>query len=156
MNLLDNELVQKYFGCHPAHNHAGELGVKCRNEQAMAVLTAMQQPIRESDLYLSLNDRYTSELLKWTVPDPIDLFHGFQLRLPNKFQTEKHDKYKCDCRLEAVKPEPKTEPQPRRRELLEERIFELAKNRGHYDFKGGTTLFYQALCALVTLAREEK
>lgn len=153
MNLLDNDLVQKYFGCEISksanvHIHEGA----CDSEVALKVLTAMQQPICESDLYLRLNDRYISELLKWTVPDPIDFFHGFQLRLPNKFQTEKHDK----CRLEAVKPESKTEPQPHRRELLEERIFELAKNRGHYDFKGGTTLFYQELCTLVTLAREEK
>ncbi len=91
-SILGNELVFKYFGCHPAHNHYGEYGIKCRNEQAMKILEAMHQPIRKEERYLELNP-YGETLEKIAENSNLDHCAHFDcLRLPDSFQPAREQK----------------------------------------------------------------
>lgn len=80
MTILDNELVRKYFSAFG-------------NGETMAerVLTAMQEPIKKGDKYLQLANGEWREM-EWGLPKTITGFHGFDLRLPSRFQAqEKRD-----------------------------------------------------------------
>lgn len=88
-DILDNELVKRYFGegqCQrdltmfclavKSSDHAGCI--------APRVLRAMQEPIQKGERYLAIQDNAF-----WVVEccDPCSvIFHPFMLRLPDRFQ----------------------------------------------------------------------
>lgn len=92
MNILDNELVRKYFGSD--HN----FNCDCSSWEHRALLsesliTAMQQPIRKGDRaleYFVSMDKWQE--IVWSLT-PSEGYHPVFLRLPDRFQGEKE----CDC-----------------------------------------------------------
>jgi len=172
MNILDNETVRKYFGCHPQHNHWGEFGAKCRNEQAMAILEAMHQPLRKGERYLNQANR-TDWILIEDCPKDINDWHPFALRLPDKFQEQGKEEhvhwFQCACgafKWHGVTQEPEPPKcgcpdfdypgaQPNVINPVEAKIKEIAG----YAFPGMTNAkeaFMPRLRELVELARTSK
>lgn len=98
MNILENELVRKYFGCHcpPEQNTlAGYHPENCSDKAiALRILQAMQEPIKKGESYLNSANKND-----WIRLDdcPIDIedFHPFGLRLPDQFQSPKPSTAKC-------------------------------------------------------------
>lgn len=96
MNLLDNELVRKYFGDCFYKNCPMASTITHKREPCMAhgVLSAMQQPIRKGERYLG----YFFITEEWQVDDAPqnnnDPFHPAMLRLPDAFQ--KQEKHNCE------------------------------------------------------------
>ena len=105
MSILDNELIQKYFGC----TSLTRTPHVCRQIAAERVLLAMEQPITKGIRYLSIS------LLPDSQPAIAEIrcgeyslecfgFHPRALRLPEEFQekpaeTEMQKKIKelSDC-----------------------------------------------------------
>lgn len=91
MTLLDNELVQRYFGC------TGKDDYERASATAFLILQAMQEPIKKGDKYLridEINGVYEMVLDRdFNFPS----FHPFNLRLPDRFQ-----KQGCDCKCHSV------------------------------------------------------
>lgn len=93
MNILENELVRKYFMRQdlrtPTHH------------MAVAILNAMQQPIRRGDLYLSALVQFQQgcQVQTWTYDSEWDGFHPMALRLPDAFQKPESTSRKCGCGL---------------------------------------------------------
>ena len=90
MNLLENELIKKYFGCYKkdCQNRGDE-------EMACNVLHAMQEPIKKGDKFL-FNERVDI----WTEQTENcedNYFHPFRLRLPDAFQEKKEESLPCGC-----------------------------------------------------------
>jgi hypothetical protein len=102
-NILDNELVRKYF--------AFDLEGKEYDQSSIAacVLHAMQEPIRKGERYLgwpsyTTVNQWTEQVCGEHEITPID-FHPFQLRLPDRFQKRecKAGFLKCqDCGEEII------------------------------------------------------
>lgn len=99
MDILENELVKKYFGCHcpPMANVYGDIHQKnCSPEAtAMRVIQAMQEPIKKDELVL---ERFCSKEEEWQVmksPKDFDAdIHSAFLLLPPRFQ--KSEEKKCE------------------------------------------------------------
>lgn len=86
MDVLDNELVQKYFKCD------NSIGCLCAQwpVQSMSwhILEAMQEPTNAGDRMLYLNsDTLGGMWIEETIATANVLyFHPFTLRLPDRFQ----------------------------------------------------------------------
>jgi hypothetical protein len=77
MNLLDNELVKKYFCYEPAGGWA------------YRVLEAMHQPIAKGERYLWISSEGKEAEKVFTADVAVfEKYHPFFLRLPDRFQTE--------------------------------------------------------------------
>lgn len=168
MNILDNDLVKKYFGCgeseHPIYHQCNE-----PRTLALAIIKAMQEPIRKGDKYLTnsaITDihRYGDFDREMTALDDIQYpFHPFHLRLPDQFQTAgkkecaclEHHCY-CLCHGNFCKKCDKqiyNEPQP---DAVEEKIKEIVwgiNNKKGFEFPSGSHLV-ASLRELVRLAQE--
>ena len=89
MNLLDNELVKKYFACDvikgPWCGICGTGHPYTCGRVALRILDSMQQPIKNGERYLrAYND---GKVVECVLSDgSYDLFHFGDLRLPDKFQ----------------------------------------------------------------------
>ena len=107
MEILDNELVQKYFGCQ-------KYGIQVHTElcwklvPAFDVLRAMQEPIRKGERYLYWTSKGLFELI---ATADIDFSGGIYMRLPDRFQTAGKKTCDCDCH-DFNKPHPCTCDQP--------------------------------------------
>lgn len=99
MNILENEMVRKYFWCN-IENHdyiypeTGGRICACRKTMAMRILQSMQQPIKKGEQYLNI---LAFDPAEWYVYDQqsydIDeSLHLYCLRLPDRFQ-----KQECEC-----------------------------------------------------------
>lgn len=101
MNLLENELVKKYFGnrhesCPPGCNYGHE------EKMAYRILAAMQEPIKKGERYLFIqnyevpgsNSSGYQEILEIESGYDYNIFHPLFLRLPSGFQTP--EKEECD------------------------------------------------------------
>lgn len=91
MNLLENELVKKYFGnrhesCPPGCNYGHE------EKMAYRILAAMQEPIKNGERCLNIFGKEPIEDI-WNGEMKLDL-HAYILRLPSGFQTP--EKEECD------------------------------------------------------------
>lgn len=99
-NILDNELVCKYFG------EITDPGI-WKYEIAYNILQAMQEPIRRIDKYLCIHrNEKTGEISFCEARGNISLenhWHPECLRLPDKFQHQ-HD-WKCECGAGLIVPE---------------------------------------------------
>lgn len=88
MNILENELVKKYFG----HN--------CRSEQcpescmSMAILSAMQEPIKKGDHYLAILKPNVITEYKADAEHDSNITY-LHLRLPTRFQLP--ERKNCCC-----------------------------------------------------------
>lgn len=96
MNLLDNELVRKYFGCdlrgvQTLCDHFNQQN--CDKSTSYRILQSLQEPIKKGERYLNFNgnmDLYEEAMTKeLTCPS----FHPMALRLPDRFQ--KQEKPSC-------------------------------------------------------------
>jgi hypothetical protein len=90
MNVVDNELVRKYFGAGMGLSITKEFKLP---DVAYNVLMAMQQPIAKGERYLLID----SEVISEKVADSNSLDHTKHLgalRLPDRFQTKD-----CPCLL---------------------------------------------------------
>jgi len=90
MNILENELIRKYFGWS-----MGPTSVELDDMRiAYFVLAAMQEPIKKGDRYLSI-DQYgnVTESSQSSETGWAD-YHPSALRLPQRFQTP--EKKECD------------------------------------------------------------
>lgn len=96
-DILENELVQKYFSCE-AHEIQCRNGLDSRDHMAFRVLASMRGPIHKGE-----------KVLRWDVKGPFaeakfyeiyfegELgggFHPYELVLPDRFQAGKKE---CDC-----------------------------------------------------------
>lgn len=90
MNILDNELVRKYF-------YEGDHYLMTDR-----ILEAMQQPIKKGDKYLNLF--ISGEILEHVSEYAFPAFHSWALRLPDRFQPkdEVEEKLKEILRLIRV------------------------------------------------------
>lgn len=90
MNILENSLVVKYFGCGCKAEKTN-----CPERMAYRVLQAMQEPIRKGEKFLSL---YADGTLNEAMADKDDdkIWHSDLLRLPDQFQTER-EPYCSEC-----------------------------------------------------------
>jgi hypothetical protein len=89
MNLLDNELIKKYFGsrhesCPPECNYGHE------EKMASRILAAMEEPIKNGDKYLDIHDLSNVKKAAFDLGG----LHTETLKLPSRFQTP--DKKECD------------------------------------------------------------
>jgi hypothetical protein len=90
VDILDNELVRKYFGEDNKFFH---------EDIAVRVLRAMQEPIRKGERVLE----FFVEPERWKdaiyVYDGVSLnqFHPMFMRLPDRFQTAEKKECKCTC-----------------------------------------------------------
>lgn len=102
MNILDNELVLKYFECieneHPNRTVSGSAITNHNCTQAMAerVLLAMQEPIIQGEKYLAWNRVMQTVNERIMSPASGGSVYDLNLRLPDKFQNQKPDKV-CEC-----------------------------------------------------------
>jgi|HubBroStandDraft_5_1064220.scaffolds.fasta_scaffold149361_2 hypothetical protein len=89
-DILDNELVRKYFS-----GDAGE-------HSAEKVLRAMQEPIRKGELYLSALVQWDQgcQVQRFDAAITWDGFHPNALRLPDRFQATKE----CDAEMQTSCP----------------------------------------------------
>lgn len=123
MDLLENELVLKYFGCRvlcsEAHftNMAYDEHERCISTR---VLQSMQEPIKKGERFINCHgpngNGQTSESVNETgqwygYQEP---WHPYYLRLPDRFQ--KQECVHCFCRIkrkccycEEAKPSPEKE-----------------------------------------------
>lgn len=88
MNILDNELVRRYFWCNPGC----ESWESHYSHMAHRVLLAMQEPIRKGERYLYWSLDYPESWVEQTQTNDDDSFHPLKLRLPDRFQ-----KRECEC-----------------------------------------------------------
>lgn len=182
MNLLDNELVRKYFspncGCITSDNKNED----CMGKFASGVLDAMQQPIRKGERLLCVSG-CESEILavyesvadkRWD--DRRSGFHAFWLRLPDAFQKPKgcqHDSYSfmcTNCGKPFEQPIGKPAPSPEgceggeavyyrnnAKDAVEEKIVEirgLGRSGSHFEMEADQ--LEKHLRDLVRIARETK
>lgn len=87
-NLLDNELIRKYFRAE-ACIHVPLSGT-CDGCIALRILCAMQEPIRKGESYLNFANQSDWILLR-DCPQEQNSFHPWGLRLPSRFQPEKKE-----------------------------------------------------------------
>lgn len=96
MNILENELVKKYFGIYHCEHLARlmrEPGTLCEFCMSRNILQAMQEPINEGDLLLELGSRvegYKNKTITAT-DSGYGVMHPYFLRLPDRFQAEKKE-----------------------------------------------------------------
>jgi hypothetical protein len=83
MNILDHELVKKYFGCSPELNYPHD----CLEFRSKRVLDAMQQPIKKGERYLEVNRMGCEFRIREKECDG-NIFgvHFYELRLPDAWQ----------------------------------------------------------------------
>lgn len=79
MNILDNELVRKYFGEGTAFNSEDHH----KKIMAFRVISAMQQPIRKGERYISLDG-----IVEMVAEIDMTGSHFYCLRLPDAFQKQ--------------------------------------------------------------------
>ena len=102
MNLLDQELVRKYFGCVEqdgckAAHHNPDL---CAAYMATRILRAMQEPIGKGEKYLFWHDNF----VELRISDGTDLTwsshsHPWCFRLPEAWQGGREcSDYRLQCR----------------------------------------------------------
>lgn len=91
IDILQNELVKKYFGCdcgrdgEPSlHNHF--VKETCEDKLSVNVLKSMQEPIRDGERCLILDGNGWKEW-KMSGDGISSTYHPDSLRLPDKFQT---------------------------------------------------------------------
>lgn len=86
MNLLDNPLVRKYFGRGSYEEYSPEGYPRSVEWISYAVLRAMQEPVKEGELYLAIGEygKVTGPIA-FTSSDNWK-FHCQWLRLPDRFQ----------------------------------------------------------------------
>lgn len=85
MNILDNELVRKYFGCE-SNDCKSLSGVDHDWLSCMSfrILRAMQEPIRKGERYLDVNGFWIKESIQ--EHDWDTCWHPVRFRLPDSFQ----------------------------------------------------------------------
>lgn len=102
-DLLDNELVRKYFGCGPLTACCGNLdGGMPVEHMSYRILRAMQQPIKKGERYLvgthQDTDMWGVVEKTWEGTD-IRGWHTAYLRLPDRFQKQENPTHVCpECR----------------------------------------------------------
>lgn len=104
MNILDHELVRKYFaGCDHASDSFNS-GCLCRLNYAAKILRAMQQPIREGDRMLRVASTgfVDDQTAGGLIDDPL---HFEYLRLPDRFQKVGKKEHCESCRCVEAMPE---------------------------------------------------
>ena len=89
MNLLDNELMHKYFGCNEQSCPKGHV-LGWQECMAFRILVAMQEPMEMHEVGLfTADDGKTWEVGKITgVPFKEGEYHPTWLRLPDKWQVK--------------------------------------------------------------------
>lgn len=93
MNILDNELVLKYFGCTTAHyRDMKTMKLSPCYCLSIHVLNAMQQPIRKGERILVIES--DDSIRSTSAVRDADHIHPFDLRLPDAFQKQPHI---CNC-----------------------------------------------------------
>lgn len=172
-SLLDNELMQKYFGA------AGKDDYERACCTAFNILQAMQEPIRKGDRYLFWHKDKVTEMVWEDFMATIEESHAEHLRLPDAFQNQ--EKFCCDlhqhvpgvteypCTMKKPTPSPeKCECSPacnhgysehcnccgaldKPKDAVEEKIMEISMNHGACS--GG---WERELRDLVRLARDTK
>jgi hypothetical protein len=105
MNILDNELVLKYFKCKcymPFDNIRKKHGPNMVDEcKALKILTAMQQPIRKGEKYLYIGA--IGGIVEAEAVADDNGPHTNMLRLPDEFQKqEKNAEDFPDCKKEEI------------------------------------------------------
>lgn len=100
MNLLDNELVRKYFGCECEGPHSYKKMGSCSLIMSGHIIQAMQQPIRKGEKYLDLNYSKVVVAQSGFLSESMVLsnWHPSVLRLPDTFQKQE---CKCQCHMTA-------------------------------------------------------
>ena len=93
MNILDNELVQKYFGDSVPDDYG---------DMAMRILQAMQEPIKKGERSLVFSGNSFYEVEATEDREPYGEFHPQQLRLPSEFQPKDEKKESC-CEYAEMK-----------------------------------------------------
>lgn len=101
MNILDNDLVLKYFKCKFMMCFDGNHTDTCEQERSFRILDAMQQPIRKAERYLCIQNvkdvTIDEQIIKgdyYVEPS----FHPFWIRLPDAFQKQEKD-MECTHRM---------------------------------------------------------
>lgn len=89
-DILENDLVRKYFGCEKgAHGACDGKRNDCMERTAFRVLKSMQEPIRKGEQAMWLWYRQVHD--DWIVGPwdgtKLDDYHPYVLRLPDRFQT---------------------------------------------------------------------
>lgn len=156
MNLLENPLILKYFGCPPEHNHYHQETVqRCKESLAFKILTAMQEPVKKGDRYIVTHDdgNTWSEDKRANEFLPTDYdgyWHPNVLRLPDSFQRKDcedcgtlpgiTDPKWCKCSCHGKK------------DPVEEKIQEIVAKADDFDQEWIKT----ELASLVNLVRKEK
>lgn len=96
MNLLDNELIRKFFAC--SSECRCETFGSCEGALATRVLTSMQEPIKKGDKYILCDHDGVISLR--TAEYALDsAIHSACLRLPDRFQpsVSKVQKQNAEC-----------------------------------------------------------
>jgi hypothetical protein len=127
MNILDNDLVLKYFPCPEASWNNHNPAHWCDATRAKLVLASTQQPIKAGERYLFVqSDGNVRELTM-----PLDLqhvqtyFHPQYLRLPDRYQPKDTGPITCgECKRPFEMGAGKTEPSKRARPMTEQGIKE--------------------------------
>lgn len=94
MNILENELVKKYFACDPQAGCFHKESQACEAAKAYGILRAMQEPIKKGERRLYVDGMGAV----WDGIHPVDInpdYHPDYLRLPSRFQTP--ERKKCCC-----------------------------------------------------------
>jgi hypothetical protein len=87
MNILDNELVRKYFGCQHKANGRNLICDCVAGDAPQKILEAMQQPIRKGEYILQIMP--SGEIHDKNAWVDYDGLHLDLLRLPDRFQKKK-------------------------------------------------------------------
>ncbi len=97
MNLLDNDLVRRYFGCQHAE---GSICDCVAGDMPCKILTAMQEPIRKGERYLKWDSEFEWVNRCNNFVEELEKpgFHPYALRLPDRFQ-KREEKVFCSTRL---------------------------------------------------------
>lgn len=90
-NILDNELVKKYFGVNEPEPYYGHGW----GRTAQAVLHAMQEPIRLHEKHLQILES-NGEIIEIQTSIEYFGFHPYHLRLPDKFQKRECESHCCE------------------------------------------------------------
>lgn len=89
-NLLENQLVRKYFACESFGGH--KLCTKqgyCKQYMAYRIIQAMQEPIKSGEKMLELY--HDGRVVEEISVGNHNQFHSWFLRLPSQFQPPKKE-----------------------------------------------------------------
>lgn len=88
MKLLENELIQKYFGCNECRDHI-RISESADRHTSQRILQAMAEPVKVDELYLAISDQGIPSGPHTFTSSDVWKFHCQWLRLPDQFQPKR-------------------------------------------------------------------